>query len=295
MKNRDSSGLTAVKWISGLVATAMAVGAALVSGPALAGIDAPPPDTVFMAEMTWPEVAAALRQGKRAVIVPTGGVEQGGPHLVTGKHNYIVRNTAAALARRLGDALVAPVVVYVPEGGIDPPRGHMAFPGTISLPEPLFQAVLEHIARSFKVHGFTEILLLGDSGGNQQGQQLAAEKLNREWAGTGVRALHVSDYYDAEANGQFAWLRQHGKAAAAKGGHADLRDTSELMAVYPQGVRDGMIGASGARGEAMGVVGDARGAAADMGRTLLELKITAALAQIRRWRAGRVKGRAISK
>ena len=250
----------------------------------LARIPTALPATVMVAEMTWPEVAEALRQGKRTVIVPTGGLEQGGPHLVTGKHNYIVRNTARVVARGLGDALVAPVVVYVPEGAIEPARGHMAFPGTVSLPEPVFRAVLENIARSFKAHGFGEILLLGDSGSNQHSQQLVAETLNREWAGTGTRVLHIADYYDAQANGQFAWLRQKGKDQAAKGGHADLRDTSELMAAFPNGVRDGMIGETGLKGGATGVTGDATGASPQLGNKLLELKVAAALAQIRRWR-----------
>jgi creatinine amidohydrolase/Fe(II)-dependent formamide hydrolase-like protein len=256
-------------------------------GPALAGPALPP--TVFVAEMTWPEVAEALRQGKRTVIVPTGGIEQGGPHLVTGKHNYIVRQTAAAVARGLGNALVAPVVVYVPEGSIEPPRGHMNFPGTISMPEPVFRAVLENIARSFKAHGFTEILLLGDSGGNQYSQREVADGLNREWAGIGTKVLHVSDYYAPEANGQFSWLRRHGQAKAAKGGHADLRDTSELMAVYPGGVREGMIGKLGPDGGATGVTGDATGASPQLGQKMLELKIAAALAQIRRWRTQQQK------
>ena len=113
-------------------------------------------EALFIADMTRGEVAAALDQGKRAVIIPTGGIEQGGPHLITAKHNHIVRYTAAAVAQGLGNALVAPVVVYVPQGQIDPPQGHMKFPGTVSLPEPVFRSVLKNIARSFKVHGFTE-------------------------------------------------------------------------------------------------------------------------------------------
>src|SRR5947209_19840403 len=92
-------------------------------------------DTVFVEELTWMEVRDALKASKTTVIVPTGGVEQNGPYLATGKHNYILRGTAEAIARKLGDALVAPVVAFVPEGDIDPPTGHMKFPGSISLTE----------------------------------------------------------------------------------------------------------------------------------------------------------------
>ncbi|MBT4488404.1 MAG: creatininase family protein [Rhodospirillaceae bacterium] len=238
-------------------------------------------DTVYLADMTWPEVRDKLRQGTRTVIVPTGGIEQGGPHLVLGKHNYIVRRTAAAMARALGDALMAPVVTYVPQGSIAPPQGHMRYPGTVSMPESVFQAVLENIARSFKAHGFRQILFLGDSGGNQHGQRAVANQLNKEWAGTGTRVLHVSDYYDPEANGQFAWMRAQGKATAAKSGHGDWRDTSELWAAHARGVRADKIGAA----NLAGVSGDSNGSSAALGEKMLALKIAAALRQIRHWRA----------
>jgi creatinine amidohydrolase/Fe(II)-dependent formamide hydrolase-like protein len=241
-------------------------------------------NTVFVAEMTWPEVRDALARGTRTVIVPTGGIEQGGPHLVIGKHNHIVRPTANAVAMALGDALVAPVVVYTPQGAIAPPSGHMRYPGTVSMPEAVFRAVLENIARSFKAHGFTQILLLGDSGGNQKSQQAVADNLNREWAGGAARVLHVADYYDPERNGQFAWLRANGREAAAGPGHADLRDSAELMAVYPGGVRRSKIGNKGEPGDEQGVMGDPSGATAPLGQIFLRLKIQAALGQIKRWR-----------
>src|ERR1043166_7358855 len=79
------------------------------------------PDTVFLEELTWTEVRDAIRAGKTTIIFPTGGTEQNGPHMVLGKHNFIVKHTAESIARRLGNALVAPVIPYVPEGSIDPP------------------------------------------------------------------------------------------------------------------------------------------------------------------------------
>lgn len=263
-------------------AFSLLLAAGLTAGAAPARSDDHSPSTVFVAEMTWQEVAGAMALGTRTVIIPTGGIEQGGPHLVLGKHNHIVRRAAEAVARGLGNALVAPVVVYVPEGSINPPQGHMVFPGTISVPQTVYRAVLEATARSFRAHGFAEILLLGDSGGNQSGQSEAAENLNWEWAGRGTRVLHISDYYDPEANGQFDWLRRNGLEAAAEAGHADLRDTSELMAVHPNGVRGAKIDKAS---PGTGVYGNPRGASAVLGEKLLQLKIGAALAQVRRWRA----------
>ena len=97
-------------------------------------------------------------------IVPTGGTEKNGYHMVLGKHNFVVTHAANLMARRLKNALVAPTIQYVPEG--DPDRQN---PGAISLPSPAYDMLLDAAARSLKAHGFTEILFIGDSGGNQAG------------------------------------------------------------------------------------------------------------------------------
>ena len=148
---------------------------------------APRADSVFLEDLTWTEVRDAIAAGKTTIIIPTGGTEQNGPHMVLGKHNFLVKYKTGEIAKRLGNALVAPVLAYVPEGRIDPPTGHMAFPGTVSLPADVFGQVLEYAARSFRQHGFVDIALVGDSGGNQDGQKIVVDKLNRQWAGTGMR------------------------------------------------------------------------------------------------------------
>ena len=86
------------------------------------------PDTVFLEELTWTEVRDAVAAGTTTIIIPTGGTEQNGPHMVLGKHNYLVRHKAGEAARRLGDALVAPVMAYVPEGDVDPAHRAHALP-----------------------------------------------------------------------------------------------------------------------------------------------------------------------
>ena len=75
----------------------------------------PQPNSVFLEDMTWVEVRDAIKAGKTTVIIPTGGTEQNGPHMVLGKHNYLVKYKAGETAKRLGNALVAPVVAYVPK------------------------------------------------------------------------------------------------------------------------------------------------------------------------------------
>src|SRR5437762_5570421 len=103
-------------------------------------------ELVAIEDFTWTELATALNAGKTTIIIPIGGTEQNGPHMVLGKHNVRVKILADRIAQALGNALVAPVIAYVPEGSIDPPSGHMRFPGTISVPERAFELVLEAAA-----------------------------------------------------------------------------------------------------------------------------------------------------
>jgi creatinine amidohydrolase len=192
-------------------------------------------DTVFLEEMTWLEVRDAIREGKTTAIIPTGGIEQNGPYLALGKHNYILRATTDRIARILGDALVAPIVPFVPEGDSDPPSGHMLYPGTISVSEATFQALLKDIARSLRAHGFLHLILIGDSGGNQDPMRAVAEELFVEW-GDGKTAIHfVSEYYDNPLWN--TWLELHGIDQVDEGLHDDVRHSAIMMAVDPSTVR----------------------------------------------------------
>ena len=229
---------------------------------------AEPPDDLYLANLTSPEVRRAIDSGRRVVILPTGGIEQNGPHMVLGKHDVIVRWTAGRIAQELGNALVAPVLSFVPEGGTDPLTGNMWGAGTIDLPPALFGAVLEAVAASLKSHGFRLICLIGDHGLSQAVQAQVAARLTAQWQSDGVRVLQVGDYY--AANGQAEWLQAHGETAAAAARHAGVTDSSELLALAPRGLRPELM-ADGGAGRAD----------AGTGRALLELKVAAAVHQIR--------------
>lgn len=153
-----------------------------------------PPDTVWMEDMTWMDVRDAVAAGKKTVIIPTGGIEPNGPWLALGKHNFVLRANCDAIARKLGNALCAPIVPFVPEGSIEPKSSHMLTVGTISLEEATFEALLTDIVRSYKAHGFDSVILIGDSGGNQEGMKAVADKLNTQWNGRPVVA-HIPEYY----------------------------------------------------------------------------------------------------
>ena len=183
-------------------------------------------------------------RGKTTVIIPTGGTEQNGPHMALGKHNVRIAANAEAIARRLGNTLVAPVMPYTPEGGIDPPTGHMRFAGTISLPDPVFRQVLEYAARSLKQHGFRDIVFIGDSGPNQAGQNAVAATLNAEWAGSNVRVHAIPGYYRADPEGDAQEMMKRGIRRDEIDNHADVRDTSQMMAVDPTMVRTNKLQAA---------------------------------------------------
>lgn len=225
------------------------------------------------------EIRDAMADGFTTIIVPTGGTEQNGPHMVLGKHNVIVKYAAGQIARRLGNALVAPVVSYVPEGPVDPPSGHMKFPGTITLPENLFAGLVEYAARSFEVEGFANILLLGDSGGQLKALDRVSRMLNEEWKDGNTRVYFISDYTRGEKFEQ--WLLSQGETKAEIGRHAGIMDTSVAMAVDPGLVRRDKL-ARGTDFYATGVLGDPTHASVAYGRKGLQIQIEDALTQIHR-------------
>ncbi len=147
-------------------------------------------DSIWIDELTWMEVRDALAGGKTTAIVPTGGVEQNGPYVAGGKHNYVIEAMCDAIARELGDALCAPVVKYVPEG--DPEN--VRYPGTLSVRRETFRMMLEDVGNSLKSQGFADVVFIGDSGGNQSGMSDAADMLDARWGGA-ARAHYVEEYY----------------------------------------------------------------------------------------------------
>jgi creatinine amidohydrolase/Fe(II)-dependent formamide hydrolase-like protein len=233
---------------------------------------APAPATsVQLDELTWTELRDEIKAGKTTIIVPVGGTEQSGPHMALGKHNVRARVLAARIATSLGNALVAPVIAYVPEGAIEPPAGHMRFAGTISIPEGAFEATLEGAARSLRQAGFRDIVLIGDHGGYQKSLVKVAARLDREWAASPVRVHAVEEYYRA-ADREFAQaLRQQGFSDAEIGTHAGAADTSLSLAIDEQLVRSARLHDGSTLGVAEGVHGDPRRASAAAGRAGVDL------------------------
>ena len=247
---------------------AFAATAALAQSPAPVQLDA----------LTWPELKARIDAGATTVIVPIGGTEQSGRHIALGKHNARAEVLAERIARALGNALVAPVIAYVPEGGVDPPTSHMRFPGTISVPPAAFEATLEGAARSLRRAGFRDIVLLGDHGGYARNLAAVAARLDRAWSGSGARVLVPPEYYRAADQAFAAKLLARGYRADEIGTHAGLADTSLTLAVAPSLVRADEMRAP--QSAANGVYGDPRRSSAALGEIAADAIVADTVAAI---------------
>ena len=215
------------------------------------------PKSLFIEDLTWPEVKQAIASGKTTAIYYAGSTEQNGPHMALGKHNFIARYAAGRIAEELGNALVYPVLPFAPTGE------HLKFPGTVNLTDKTFGAVAREVARSALAAGFKNVVLLGDHGGGQDALKQVASELDKEWRRKGAHVHYIGD----------AYLKSQGK-------HAGIEDTSELMFLdrEQKWIRRDKLAAGDAKS---GVDGDPRQATAELGKRSLDMKIKNAVAQIR--------------
>ena len=188
-------------------------------------------DSVWIEDLTMLEVRDLLKAGKTTALVLTGGIEENGPYLTTGKHNNVLKAQGESIARALGNALVAPIVTLEPG---NPARPNLS-PGTVVLSQATFRAVLSDIATSLRSQGFTDIVMMGDSGGNLKGMQEVAATLNADWKGQGF--VHfIPEYYNYADVEKFE--EEHlGIHEKLEGYHDDYYITSIIATVTTDGIR----------------------------------------------------------
>jgi len=233
---------------------------------------------VELEALTSTELQQRIAAGTTTVLLPIGGTEQNGAHMALGKHNVRVRLLAERIAQQLGNAVVAPVLAYVPEGAIEPPTQHMRWPGTISIPVAAFESLLEGAALSLHRHGLCHVVLLGDHGGYRTSLDRVAARVNRVWAAQGRCRVHaLPEYYRAATADYAQALRAGGHTAAEIGSHAGLADTSLMLALDPTQVRGDALAAR----PAAGVAGDPRQATAELGRPGIEHIVQVTVAAVR--------------
>ena len=151
---------------------------------------------MWIEELTYLEVRDAMKAGKTTALVMAGSTEQNGPYMSGGKHQYAIKLVGEAVARKLGNALVAPIIPI--EVG-NPENKYLEW-GSIYFTAETFQAVVRDIATSLKSQGFRNIVLLGDSGGNTAGLRAVAQELSAKW-GDSARIVHVPEYYNWTSQG----------------------------------------------------------------------------------------------
>jgi creatinine amidohydrolase len=196
-------------------------------------------DSVWMEELTWMEVRDAIAGGKTTALILTGGVESNGPYLATGKHNFILKVMGEAIARKLGNALVAPIVTLEPGR----PDGERVAPGSVFLSQATYRGVLTDMAESLRGMGFTNVIMMGDSGGNQKPMQEVVGALNTKYSGKPARFHYISEYYDYTSVQKF--IQENGIAEQIKLGASSGSDgihdeygIDALMALYdPDSIR----------------------------------------------------------
>ena len=270
MRTLSSTRRAARTWLFALLVA--------IAGP----VAAAPPSSPYLEDLTWTELRDRVAAGATTVLVPIGGTEQSGPHIALGKHNVRAHVLAGRIARQLGNAVVAPVIAYVPEGAIAPPAAHMRFTGTISISDATFEAVLESTARSLRQHGFRDVVFLGDHGGYQRNEEKVAAKLNREWAAQpGCRVHALVDYYHVTQTTYVQALAARGFAPDEIGTHAGLADTALMLAVDPSLVRQDALARAAQAGSREGVHGDPRRASAELGQLGVDAIVEKSVQQIK--------------
>jgi len=243
---------------------------------------------VYFDLMTWPELESALEQGKTMALLYNGGTEQRGPQGTTGAHTFVAHEIGIAIAKKLGNAILAPPIPYSVN------QASAKLPGTIGLTGDLFAQLNEQVAEQLITNGFRSVVLMGDHGGGQKELAAVARKLNKH-AGEGVRIVYCNDVY-AKAGEDFnKWLASNHLPI---GEHASIKDTSELL--YLEGDRPWIrkeqiattigdpVDAPGerlnGRGKSVGngIAGDARQSSPTIGKRIVDMKIEYAVAQIRK-------------
>jgi creatinine amidohydrolase len=237
--------------------------------------------SVWIDDLTWPEVRDAIAAGKTTAIILVGSSEQNGPHMAIGKHNFIAHYCAEQIAGKLGDALVYPVIPFAITGDAAAKTAHMRFPGSVTLPPDVFSGLVRAVAQSALSAGFKLVALMGDHGGGQEEMARVAQALDAQSKKSGARVVYVGDLY-TKADAQFDELLAK-RGITSKELHAGIPDTSAILFLGAENwIRKDQVAAAS---EANGVQGSPSLATAELGKLYLDMKIEGAVNQIRAFRA----------
>lgn len=260
---------------------------------------------VEWARMTAPELRVIAAKPNALAILPTGSLEQHGPHLP------VITDTASASAAAIRAArLVAddvPVAV-LPGLWLGMSEHHLPFGGTISVDFAAYREIIRSVARSLKAIGFARLLLVNGHGGNIDPLAVIARELAVAFempiVATTPWMLVPKEIGAIFTNGSGPMHACEGETSVmlSIAGDCVRRDKfEEAVRQRPEPV-DPPSGFSrfysfSERAAATGVRGDPRAASADKGEQFLDIHARELAAAIRNnalwsppdpvWRAGR--------
>ena len=239
----------------------------------------PARDSVWLEELTYLEVRDAIRAGKSTALVMAGSTEQNGPYMSGGKHQYAIKLVGEAIARKLGNALIAPIIPI--EAG-NPDNKYLEW-GSIYFTAETFQAVVRDIATSLKSQGFKNVVLLGDSGGNTAGLRAVAAELGPKW-GEDAHIYHVPEYYNWTSSGgvrDFVINQLGIPEKQSEGIHDEYGLSAVMMAFDPKIIRfDERVSASKATINSIALT--PKDKAIENGKKIVEFRATVAVDAIRK-------------
>jgi len=187
---------------------------------------------MYLYELTSQQVSNLDRS--TVVVIPFGAVEQHSLHLPLGTDSII----GEAIARRL-EAELPEQVLVLPISWLGCSRHHMDFPGSLTAEIETFIGVGEQLVTSMAEHGFKNFILLNSHGGNINKVTLMAEKL-RYRPGPLLKVVAVTYWHliGEEIQG----IRETPPGGM---GHAGELETSVMLAVRPELVRQDLMEADG--------------------------------------------------
>jgi creatinine amidohydrolase len=178
-------------------------------------------DEIFLEVMSWDDVRESLKSNK-IILIPTGSIEQHGPHLPLYSDVIAPLEVAILVAKKL-NCLIAPPL----RPGVS--AHHLPFSGTISLRPGTFISIVKDYASSLSSHGYDPIVFINGHGGNSAAMSVATYESRFELSPTHVIGLNWWEFIPKSLGG--------GASGFDEGFHAGSQETSWVLALRPQYVR----------------------------------------------------------
>ena len=202
-----------------------------------------------------------LTAKKPLLILPVGATEAHGTHLPLGTDTFQAEFVADAVSKRMKNVIVAPTLPYGNHSSLKD------VPGTVSLSFDTLRSVVMDVLESFIGHGIKKILIISGHAGTSHLTAIteACRDIVSEY---NVKVMFVSDYMIASS--EFIYEGD---------GHGGMAETSRMLAIDPGSVgkerpkgkfvnANGMILGDASSCIPDGIVGDTKGASAELGEKM---------------------------